>query len=105
MWTFSAIVPIQQNVLDLTFIFFGIITQTGSLTTTSVEGFTSTICRLRMSTYGLEDCAQLVKANSIVGSKRNTVDVVYTPWSNLKKTNAMDVGQVDAPQRLRMGCS
>ena len=42
----------------------------------------------------LEDCAQLVKANSIVGSKRNTVYVVYTPWSNLKKTASMDVGQV-----------
>lgn len=24
----------------------------------------------------------------------NNVDVVYTPWSNLKKTASMDVGQV-----------
>ncbi|KAG8487418.1 hypothetical protein CXB51_020992 [Gossypium anomalum] len=42
----------------------------------------------------LEDCAQLVKANSIQGNKVNNVDVVYTPWSNLKKTPSMDVGQV-----------
>merc|ERR1711963_1152251 len=33
----------------------------------------------------LEDCAQLVKANSIQGNKQNNIDVVYTPWSNLKK--------------------
>ncbi|MBA0719478.1 hypothetical protein Golax_007155 [Gossypium laxum] len=56
----------------------------------------------------LEDCAQLVKANSIqaallmfcfncytrLGNKVNNIDVVYTPWSNLKKTPSMDVGQV-----------
>ncbi|CAN6540068.1 hypothetical protein ACFX13_017220 [Malus domestica] len=42
----------------------------------------------------LEDCAQLVKANSIQGNKVNNVDVVYTPWSNLKKSASMDVGQV-----------
>lgn len=42
----------------------------------------------------LEDCAQLVKANSIQGNKLNNIDVVYTPWSNLKKTSSMDVGQV-----------
>nr|CAI5861162.1 unnamed protein product [Callosobruchus analis] len=42
----------------------------------------------------LEDAAQLVKANSIMGNKMNDVDVVYTLWSNLKKTPAMDVGQV-----------
>ncbi|PIA42685.1 hypothetical protein AQUCO_02000261v1 [Aquilegia coerulea] len=42
----------------------------------------------------LEDCAQLVKANSIQGNKVNNVDVVYTPWYNLKKTASMDVGQV-----------
>ncbi|OWM86625.1 hypothetical protein CDL15_Pgr015660 [Punica granatum] len=28
------------------------------------------------------------------GNKVNSVDVVYTPWSNLKKTASMDVGQV-----------
>ncbi|GAB2233450.1 hypothetical protein Droror1_Dr00002673 [Drosera rotundifolia] len=42
----------------------------------------------------LEDCTQLVKANSIQGNKVNNIDVVYTPWSNLKKTPSMDVGQV-----------
>ncbi|XP_062101708.1 uncharacterized protein LOC133807405 [Humulus lupulus] len=42
----------------------------------------------------LEDCAQLVKANSIQGNKVNNIEVVYTPWSNLKKTPSMDIGQV-----------
>jgi hypothetical protein len=42
----------------------------------------------------LEDCCQLVKANSIEGNKVNNVTIVYTPWANLKKTNGMDVGQV-----------
>ncbi|KAJ8951095.1 hypothetical protein NQ318_003793 [Aromia moschata] len=42
----------------------------------------------------LEDAAQLVKANSIMGNKMNDVDVVYTMWSNLKKTPGMEVGQV-----------
>lgn len=42
----------------------------------------------------LEDCAQLVKANSIQGNKMNNIDVVYTMWNNLKKTANMEVGQV-----------
>ncbi|KAI4498108.1 hypothetical protein M0802_006932 [Mischocyttarus mexicanus] len=42
----------------------------------------------------LEDAAQLVKANSIDGNKMNDIDVVYTMWSNLKKTRGMEVGQV-----------
>ncbi|KAL1124077.1 hypothetical protein AAG570_001847 [Ranatra chinensis] len=42
----------------------------------------------------LEDAAQLVKANSITGNKMNDVDIVYTMWSNLKKTDAMEPGQV-----------
>merc|ERR1712135_42052 len=42
----------------------------------------------------LEDCCQLVKQNSIEGCKKNDVDIVYTMWSNLKKTSGMDVGQV-----------
>lgn len=42
----------------------------------------------------LEDCVQLVKQNSIQGSKINNVPIVYTPWSNLKKTQGMEVGQV-----------
>ena len=42
----------------------------------------------------LDDCIQLVKANSITGNKMNNIDVVYTPWSNLKKSASMEVGQV-----------
>ncbi|NWV04188.1 CCD25 protein, partial [Ptilonorhynchus violaceus] len=42
----------------------------------------------------LIDCAHLVKANSIQGCKMNNVTVVYTPWSNLRKTPDMDVGQI-----------
>lgn len=42
----------------------------------------------------LEDCCQLVKANSIEGCKLNKVDIVYTPVGNLRQTNDMDVGQV-----------
>ncbi|XP_060517772.1 coiled-coil domain-containing protein 25 [Cylas formicarius] len=42
----------------------------------------------------IEDAAQLVKANSIMGNKMNDVNIVYTMWSNLKKTTSMDVGQV-----------
>ncbi|XP_014681157.1 PREDICTED: coiled-coil domain-containing protein 25-like [Priapulus caudatus] len=42
----------------------------------------------------LVDAVQLCKANSISGNKMNDVDVVYTLWSNLKKTPGMDVGQV-----------
>ncbi|KAF1814186.1 coiled-coil domain-containing protein 25 [Eremomyces bilateralis CBS 781.70] len=42
----------------------------------------------------LEDCAQLTKANSIEGNKKDNVTVIYTPWSNLKKDGRMDAGQV-----------
>ena len=42
----------------------------------------------------LDDCCQLVKANSIEGNKINNVGIVYTMWSNLKKTGDMAVGQV-----------
>eukprot|EP01125_Pyxidicula_operculata_P013900 TRINITY_DN4613_c0_g2_i1.p1 TRINITY_DN4613_c0_g2~~TRINITY_DN4613_c0_g2_i1.p1 ORF type:complete len:211 (+),score=51.06 TRINITY_DN4613_c0_g2_i1:30-662(+) len=42
----------------------------------------------------LIDCAQLVKQNSIQGCKQNNIQVVYTPWSNLKKTQSMETGQV-----------
>ncbi|XP_018645776.1 DUF814 domain protein [Schistosoma mansoni] len=42
----------------------------------------------------IQDCAQLVKENSIQGCKLNDVTVVYTKWENLKKTNDMDAGQV-----------
>ncbi|TAQ88048.1 hypothetical protein B7494_g3617 [Chlorociboria aeruginascens] len=42
----------------------------------------------------LTDCAQLTKANSIEGNKKDNVTVIYTPWSNLKKDGSMAVGQV-----------
>ncbi|XP_055859294.1 coiled-coil domain-containing protein 25 [Episyrphus balteatus] len=42
----------------------------------------------------LEDAAQLCKANSIQGNKVNNIDVVYTMWENLKKTQGMEPGQV-----------
>ncbi|KZS93817.1 cytoplasmic protein [Sistotremastrum niveocremeum HHB9708] len=40
------------------------------------------------------DCAQLVKANSIEGNKKDNITVIYTPADNLKKTGDMAVGQV-----------
>lgn len=42
----------------------------------------------------LEDCAQLTKANSIEGNKKDNVTIIYTPWSNLKKDGSMATGQV-----------
>ncbi|KAJ1655574.1 hypothetical protein IWQ61_004702 [Dispira simplex] len=42
----------------------------------------------------LTDLAQLTKANSIEGNKKNNLVIIYTPWSNLKKTGDMAVGQV-----------
>ena len=39
----------------------------------------------------IEDAAQLVKANSISGNKMNDIDVVYTMWANLHKTESMEV--------------
>lgn len=42
----------------------------------------------------LQDCCQLVKANSIEGSKLNNVRIVYTPVSNLRKENGFEIGQV-----------
>ncbi|SLM34082.1 hypothetical protein LPUS_02758 [Lasallia pustulata] len=42
----------------------------------------------------VEDCAQLTKANSIEGNKKDNVTIIYTPWSNLKKDGSMATGQV-----------
>jgi len=42
----------------------------------------------------VDDAAQLVKQNSIEGCKTNDVDVVYTMWANLHKTESMEVGQI-----------
>ncbi|KAI0927710.1 hypothetical protein AcW1_007123 [Taiwanofungus camphoratus] len=42
----------------------------------------------------LLDCAQLVKANSIEGNKKDNLTIIYTPADNLKKTGDMAIGQV-----------
>ena len=42
----------------------------------------------------LTDCAHLTKANSIEGNKKDNVTIIYTPWSNLKKSGSMATGQV-----------
>lgn len=42
----------------------------------------------------LTDLAQLTKANSIEGNKKDNITVIYTPWSNLKKDGSMAAGQV-----------
>lgn len=36
----------------------------------------------------------MTKANSIEGNKKNNVTIIYTPWSNLKRTKGMPEGQV-----------
>lgn len=36
----------------------------------------------------------MTKANSIEGNKRDNITVIYTPWSNLKKTKGMADGEV-----------
>ncbi|KAL9126260.1 MAG: hypothetical protein Q9217_004673 [Psora testacea] len=42
----------------------------------------------------LEDCAQLTKAYSIEGNKKDNVTIIYTPWANLRKEGGMATGQV-----------
>ncbi|KAG9248557.1 hypothetical protein BJ878DRAFT_412379 [Calycina marina] len=42
----------------------------------------------------ITDCAQLTKANSIEGNKKDNITIIYTPWANLKKDGSMAVGQV-----------
>eukprot|EP00164_Ancoracysta_twista_P005558 GFYU01007622.1.p1 GENE.GFYU01007622.1~~GFYU01007622.1.p1 ORF type:complete len:213 (-),score=75.62 GFYU01007622.1:39-677(-) len=42
----------------------------------------------------LDDCCQLVKANSIEGCKKNNISIIYTPWSNLNKTKNMETGAI-----------
>ncbi|CAO1620076.1 unnamed protein product [Parajaminaea phylloscopi] len=42
----------------------------------------------------LEDLGQLTKANSIQGNKLKNVSIIYTPWSNVKKTGDMETGTV-----------
>ncbi|KAI9500417.1 Coiled-coil domain-containing protein 25 [Coemansia spiralis] len=42
----------------------------------------------------LDDLAQICKANSIEGNKKNNLAIIYTPWSNLLKRGDMATGQV-----------
>ncbi|KAJ5071571.1 duf814-related protein [Anaeramoeba ignava] len=42
----------------------------------------------------LKDCVQLVKYNSIKGSKQQKVSIIYTPASNLLKKKGMQAGEV-----------
>lgn len=42
----------------------------------------------------IDEMCQITKQNSIDGCKASTVDIVYTPWLNLRKEERMDVGQV-----------
>ncbi|KAJ7599891.1 cytoplasmic protein [Mycena floridula] len=42
----------------------------------------------------LEDCAQLVKANSIEGNKNDNLTIIYTPADNLKVCPSFLVGVV-----------
>lgn len=44
--------------------------------------------------FVLLQCCCVLMTYCIAGNKVNNIDVVYTPWSNLKKTASMDVGQV-----------
>lgn len=37
----------------------------------------------------LQDCSQLVKANSIEGNKKSNVTIIYTPWSNVKVSHSI----------------
>ncbi|KAF5376814.1 hypothetical protein D9757_008900 [Collybiopsis confluens] len=50
----------------------------------------------------LTDCAQLVKANSIEGNKKDNLTIIYTPGDNLKKTGDMAVGQVSFHNEKRV---
>ena len=49
------------------------------------------------------DLAQLTKANSIEGNKKDNITIIYTPWSNLRKDGSMQVGQVSFhdPRKVR----
>ncbi|KAM3137145.1 hypothetical protein pb186bvf_010691 [Paramecium bursaria] len=46
------------------------------------------------SQIALEDCLQMTKQGSIEGSKKEYINIVYTPWSNLNKSQGMEVGSV-----------
>jgi hypothetical protein len=43
----------------------------------------------------------MASSRFLQGNKMNDIDVVYTMWSNLKKTDGMDVGQVGFHKQVR----
>jgi hypothetical protein len=47
-----------------------------------------------MNPDAIAEMCQLVKNNSIEGSKASKVDVIYTEFENLRKTSTMDIGTV-----------
>ncbi|BCR87015.1 putative DUF814 domain protein [Aspergillus chevalieri] len=51
----------------------------------------------------VDDCAQLTKANSIEGNKKDNITIIYTPWANLYKDGSMETGQVSFhnPKQVR----
>lgn len=49
----------------------------------------------------LEDCCQLVKANSIQGNKQKNVDIVYTPWENLRKSAGVSLTGLGSVCRMK----
>lgn len=55
-----------------------------------------------MTPLTIQECAQLVKANSIVGCKQKEVDVIYTRWRNLHKTSSMEVGAIGFHDRSKV---
>ena len=44
--------------------------------------------------FNIKYCGYSFPMPAVSGCKANDVDIVYTMWSNLKKTPGMDVGQV-----------
>jgi len=42
----------------------------------------------------IQECLQLCKYNSIEGNKKSQVDMIITPWFNLRKSMDMDVGTI-----------
>jgi len=51
----------------------------------------------------LTDCAQLVKANSIEGNKKDNITIIYTPADNLKVCTSSSVDH-NFPWGLGQNC-
>ena len=52
----------------------------------------------------MEECLQLVKANSIEGCKLPSCSVCYTRFTNLRKDGSMDVGQIGFHNPKQVRC-